>query len=141
MEQINNLVLRDPLIFPDDKILHEVLESTYSYYEKLLNIFSSLELCPEWRYYNDGKAWLCKVTHKKRTIVWMSAWNGYMKATVYFPEKYTPGIFDLDIRESSKLMIQNCKNVGKSKPCTFEITDDETIADLLTIIHYKLRSK
>lgn len=55
-----------------------------------------------WRYYKDGKAWLCKVQKKRRTIVWMSAWKGYMQATVYVPGKFIEDIYSLDISEGMK---------------------------------------
>jgi hypothetical protein len=27
----------------------------------------------------------------------MSAWTGFIKATIYFPEKYTEGIYNLEV--------------------------------------------
>ena len=91
METINNIELRDENIYPDEKILESILGESYEAYEKLLGLFDRNEMTHEWRYYRDGKAWLCKVQRKKRTIVWMSAWKGFMQAVVYFPEKYQDG--------------------------------------------------
>jgi len=51
----------------------------------------------------------------------MSAWKGYMQATIYIPEKYIKEIYKLDISEDTKEKIRKTKNVGKSKPCIFEI--------------------
>ncbi len=95
----------------------------------------------EWRYYRDGKAWLCKVQKKKRTIVWMSAWKGYMKAVIYFPEKYIDGIYNLDISEEMKKKIMETKNVGKSKPCIFEIRDKDLIEEFKKVMQFKIISK
>lgn len=33
---------------------------------------------PEWRYYKDGKSWLCKITQKNKTIVWISLWEPFL---------------------------------------------------------------
>lgn len=34
------------------------------------------QLSPEWRYYNDGKSWLCKMLSKKKNLFWLSIWEG-----------------------------------------------------------------
>ena len=95
----------------------------------------------EWRFYNDGKLWLCKVQHKKRTIVWMSAWKGLIKATIYFPEKYIHDIYSLDINQKTKDYIKNTSNTGKSKPCTFDIKTTSVPKDFSKIMQLKLKVK
>lgn len=95
----------------------------------------------EWRYYHDGKAWLCKVQKKARTIVWMSAWDGYVKATVYVPETHIEGLFELDIPEVEKERIRGTKKVGKSQPCSFDIKTDDVLPAFEKVMRYKLASK
>jgi hypothetical protein len=141
MEQINDIELRDETVFPDDAVLERVLGPSFPRYGRLLSLFGRLGLTHEWRYYRDGKAWLCKVQKKTRTIVWMSAWPGFMKATVYFPEKDTAGIFDLPLREETKTRIRNTKNVGKSKPCMFDINEEAALDDIEAVLIYKIASK
>ena len=141
METINNKELRDENIFPDEKVLRSILGRSYKAYTKLLKLFKTLEMNHEWRYYRDGKAWLCKVQKKKRTIVWMSAWKGFMKATVYFPEKYLERVYELDIHEVTKDRIRSTKNVGKSKPCIFEIRNEKILKDLEKIMNLKIKCK
>jgi len=98
-------------------------------------------LSHEWRYYHDGKAWLCKVQHKKRTIVWMSAWKGYMQATVYVPEKHIDKIYALEISEACKDKIRNTKNTGTSKPCIFEVRDTAVLKDFTQVMLFKIKTK
>ena len=33
----------------------------------------------EWRYDNDGNAWLGKVVRKKKTVCWVSVWDRFFK--------------------------------------------------------------
>lgn len=141
METINNIELRDESIYPDENVLRSILDKSYESYVKLLEIFSKNEMLYEWRYYRDGNAWLCKVQKKKRTIVWMSAWRGYMQATVYFPEKYIENIYRLDIREDVKRKIESTKQVGKSKPCIFEIRDENILTDFIKVMKLKMECK
>ena len=141
METINAIELTDPDIFPDDVVLKKVLRSSFGAYEALLDIFSQNGMTVEWRYYNDGKAWLCKVQRKKRTIVWMSAWKGFLKAVIYFPERLVNDICSLDISDESKDRFRNTKNVGKSKPCIFEIKNREIFKDLSQVMQFKIIAK
>ncbi|MBM3701246.1 MAG: DUF3788 family protein [Actinobacteria bacterium] len=141
METINNIELRDGNVYPDEKVLRKVLNEGYDSYAMLLDLFKKNELSYEWRYYRDGKAWLCKVQIKKRTIVWMSAWNGYMQATIYFPEKYLEKVYDLSISEETKIKIKSTKYVGKSKPCIFEIRDINNLNDFSKVMKLKIECK
>ncbi len=133
--------LRDENTYPDDKILGEVLGNSYGAYTKLLKLFARYEMISKWRYYKDGKAWLCKVQKKKKTIVWMSAWKGYMQATIYFPVRLLDDILALDIPEDLKEHISKTKNVGKSNPCTFFIRDPEILVDFEKVMQFKIRSR
>lgn len=141
MEQINNIELINPSIYPTNEVLEEVLGESFSIYLEVLVIYEKLGLKPEWRYYRDAKAWLCKVVKGKKTIVWMSAWKKYMQATVYFPEKYIKNILALDISEVTKKAIINTNNVGKSKPCMFLLDEHKTIKDFTEVMQYKIRLK
>jgi hypothetical protein len=141
MEQINNIELHDGNIYPDDNVLKNVLGKSFEAYSELLKLFDEYEMTYDWRYYKDGKAWLCKVQKKKRTIVWMSAWKGYMKATIYFPGKYVDELGRLDIAEETKQKILETNNVGKSKPCTFEIKNKGIIKDFSKVMEYKIETK
>ena len=141
MEQINDLELRDETAFPDDAVLERVLGPSFQRYRQLIGLFEKHALTHEWRYYRDGKAWLCKVQKKTRTIAWMSAWPLFMKATIYFPEKHAAGIFDLMLSEETKTRIRTAKNVGKSKPCMFEITETADLSELEAVLLYKIASR
>jgi len=141
MEQINYLVLRDPNIYPDPEVLKNILKDTYPVYEHILQLYEKYGFLLEWRYYNDGKAWLGKVTFKKKTVIWMSAWTGFIKATIYFPEKYTEGIHNLELNPDLLDFIKSTNNVGRSKPCMFELKSMDIIPDFETLIKYKLTCK
>ena len=141
METINNIELRDENIYPDEMVLRSILDQSYEAYTNLLELFQKYEMNYEWRYYRDGKAWLCKVQKKKRTIVWMSAWKGFMKATIYFPIRLLETVLELDISEELKEKINNTRNVGKSKPCIFEARSKEMLTDFEKVMKLKIVSK
>ena len=141
MDTINTIELTNECVYPDEKVLKDVLGDSYSAYCELLQVFDSKKMEREWRYYKDGKAWLCKVQYKKKTIVWMSAWKGYMQATVYVMDRHLEGLLGLEISEKTKERIMNTKNVGKSKPCIFEVKKTDILTDVEKVIDYKISAK
>ena len=141
METINNIELRDESVFPDEKVLRNILGNSFEAYSELLQLYDYNELTPEWRYYHDGKAWLCKVQKKKKTIVWMSAWKAFMQVTIYIPERLIDKVYGLPISKDTVDIIQKTKNVGKSKPCIFEVRTSEILKDFSEVMKFKIDAK
>jgi len=94
VETINNIELKDENIYPDETVLRSVIDKAYDVYARLLEYFDRNEMVHEWRYYDDGKAWLCKVQKKNRTVVWMSAWKAFFSK--YFLNSSTSVILFLN---------------------------------------------
>ena len=132
--------LRDPEIIPSEKVLNEVLgNSVYSVLATLLGRITSPEygLNIKWRYYNDGKAWLGKITQKKKNILWLSIWEGFFKTSSYFTEKHLKSFAELDISKTQKEELAAMKPIGKLFPLTVDISRKEQLTDLLTVIAFK----
>jgi len=138
MEQINTVELRDPTIYPDEAVLHKILGDSYLAYKALLKLYDTMGMVYEWKYYTDGKAWLCKVQKKKKTVIWMSAWKEYMQATIYIHDKDIEKFKSLDVRQEVKERIVLAKKVGKSLPCMFEIRDQEILKDIEKVALLKI---
>ena len=141
METINTIQLGDESVFPDEDVLKSVLGRSHRAFCALIDLFDRNEMSHEWRYYRDGKAWLCKVQKKKRTILWMSAWQGFMKAVVYIPLKHMDDVYALPISDETKDRFRATKNVGQSKPCIFEVRNQKVLKDLDTVMQFKMRTK
>ena len=135
--------LKDPDVYPSDKVLKKVLGNAYSVFGELVKRVMSSEyaLIMDWRYYKDGNAWLCKVVHKKKTIFWLSIWEGYFKTTFYFTEKTGKAISDLSIDKKLKETFYRSKSIGRLIPLTTVVSDRKQIPDLLRIIDYKKNLK
>ena len=129
--------LTDPEIFPTPEVLKTTLGGSYPAYERLTGRFQEYGLDHTWNYYKDGKAWLCKVIYKKKTVFWLSAWDGYFKTTFYFTEKTAPGIDSLEIQKSIKNNFHNAPHIGKLIPLTMEFGDSDLVEDFYRIVAYK----
>ncbi|SBW05822.1 DUF3788 family protein [uncultured Dysgonomonas sp.] len=134
------MLLRDPDIFPSEEVLENVLgESIYHVLASFLETITDEEyaLVIEWRFYNDGKAWFGKVLYKKKTVLWLSVWEGYFKTSFYFTEKHLEKIAALDIAKTVKDEFAITKPAGRLLPMIFNISSQEQVKDLLTVVRFK----
>ncbi len=133
-------LLKDPDILPTAEVLEKVLGKKYPVFREFLNSAESEEfkLSPEWRYYKDGKAWLCKITFRKKTVVWLSVWPDCFKLGFYFTEKSGGGIPDLKINDSYKKDYLNHAPIGKLKPLVIETRMKSQLSDINILIKYKI---
>lgn len=133
------MLLRDAGIFPSGKILEEALGEKFNILVSFLKTITNNEyaLTLEWRYYNDGKAWLGKVVHKKKIIFWLSVWEGFFKTSFFFTEKHLEAIAELDISETIKDEFAKAKTIGKLIPMIFDVNEENQLDDLLTVVQFK----
>jgi len=136
-------LLREPEIFPSKEVLKDVLGKVYDVLEELESRLTQNEfaLTLDWHYYNDGKSWLGKVCHKKKTVFWLSVWDGYFKTTFFFLERHLESIAALDISEQIKEEFCRTKSVGKLLPMLISINRQEQLADLLKVVEFKKKAK
>jgi len=132
-------LLTDQEVQPTKEVLKNALGESYVAFDELLEIITNSEvgLAAEWRYYKDGKSWLCKVTFKKKTIFWLSVWDQYFKVGFYFMERNRLDIENLDIQNSIKDDFKSSKNIGKLLPLVVNMRKKEQIPDVLKIVEYK----
>jgi hypothetical protein len=75
--------------YPSDEVLLRVLGRTKRTWDAFMAMISQHypSFSGEWRYYNDGKSWLYKLTTKKKTVCWVSVWPQAFKTAFYFSDK------------------------------------------------------
>jgi len=142
-ELMEKPLLGDNQTYPTKSVLEKALGDSYPVYEELIKIITGADygLVPEWNYYKDGKAWLCKVCLKNKTIFWLSVWDKYFKTGFYFTAKNSPGILELDIDTKIKEDFNDHKPVGKLCPLVIDVNRKEQIRDVLKVIEYKKKLK
>ena len=133
-------LLREPEVFPSKEVLKLALSEVYNVLEELETILTQNEfaLTFDWHYYKDSKSWLCKGCHKKKTIFWLSVWDGFFKTSFFFLERHLEGIAALQINENSFTLE---KEWGKMIPLIFNINNKKQFPDLLKMIEFKKKSK
>ena len=133
-------LLQEAEIFPSKEVLKNALGKVFSVLEELETRLTQDEfaLTFNWHYYRDSKAWLCKVSHKKKTVFWLSVWDGYFKTSFFFLERHMEGIAALEIDENNFTMK---KEWGKMIPLIFNINNKKQFSDLLKVVEFKKKSK
>lgn len=97
-------------------------------------------LLMEWRFYNDGKAWLCKVSRKKKTVFWLSVWDGFFKTSFYLTGKHASGVAELEIEPQLKAEFFDRKPVGKLIPLVIRVFKKDQVKDVIRVIEYKIKA-
>lgn len=118
-------LLRDKAVPPGDDVLQNPL------YTALTEGLQS-----EWRYYNDGKAWLCKVADGRKTVFWFSVWEGFFRVSFFFLERHLEGLAALEIAHGRLE-----KSTGKLLPLIFDVRDEAPIAEIRRVVEFKKKAK
>ena len=137
---MGEMLLKEQGIYPSKEVLKHTLGNVYDVLEALETRLTQEEfaLTFDWHYYKDSKGWLCKVSHKKKTIFWLSVWDGFFRTSFFFLERHLEGIAALEIDEDSFIME---KKWGSMIPLIFNITKQEQIEGLLKMVEFKKKAK
>ena len=131
------LILKDGNVFPDKEVLRCALKGDFSLFEAFSDLLSELGVTPEWNFYRDGGAWLCKMLLKKKNLGWIAVFDGYFSITFYFLERHLEAIAALDISEQIKEDFCRMKPHGKLLPMRIIAADSMAIKDIATVIQLK----
>ena len=134
---METLALRDGDILPTQEVLEAVLGSSYPAFKELNALLISMEIRPEWNYYRDGKAWLCKMMFKKKNMGWLHVYDGFFRVSFFFMERHLSAIADLNISDYIKEDFYEMKPVGKLLPMSIVVGDKEKLEDVLTVLRFK----
>ena len=138
---MENLILTDPMVNPENDVLETALGKNYNRYKEFVDKINVQNLIVEWNYYKDEKSWLGKILNKKKNLCWLSVWNTGFKLTFYFTEKTIKGIHELEIDNEIKNMIDNIKPIGKLFPIIMIIENKKLMNDGIKILEYKMNLK
>ncbi|HSV99139.1 MAG TPA: DUF3788 family protein [Sedimentisphaerales bacterium] len=135
--------LTDQDEYPDDEVLIRHLGGVKRAWDSFFAFLKENHpsFVTEWRYYNDGKSWLCKVTQKKKTVCWVSVWDRLFKTTFYFPDRAEELIVASKLAREYIDQFVNGKKYGKIRGVTVEIKKLADLKATKTLIDIKEQIK
>lgn len=150
MNKEQKQLLRDPSVKPTDDMIVDCLGPAGEVYTKFLEELKVYGISlMDWRFYNDGKAWLSKGeykwttargTNKVKPIFWISIWDGFFKISFNFSEMTRDKLLSLPISENTKIMIENIEpNGSKMKfiPVIFDVDDEKQFEEILLVAQFR----
>lgn len=135
----NKLCLNNKDEYPTDEILATYLGDAKKAWDAFIDMLKNdfPEITYEWRYYNDGKSWLCKVTKKKKTVCWVGVFDKYFRTTFYFTDKAADLITESKLSKKYKDQFISGKYYGKIKGISIEIIKPSNLDDTRILIGIK----
>jgi len=153
---VGKQLLCNPDIKPTNGLIAEGLGEAYLAYAKFIKELEehfAISLM-DWRFYNDGKAWLSKGEYKWITlrgankvkpIFWLSIWEGFFKVSFFFSASLQNELMNLSIGQKTKDIIKQAKAMGKTMrfiPVVLDVTNEKQLGDVYAIAeHRKLKVK
>ena len=136
-------VLHDPDVFPSDELIFAHLGKARRLWEQVRERLP--HVCPgaqsQWRYYQDGKSWLMKVTFRKKTLCWVSVDTGSFRMTFYFTDKAASRIADSDLPTDLKEQFVTGRRSGKIRGITVRFTRKVDVHAACSLIAIKAQLK
>jgi hypothetical protein len=143
MAENEKIVLSDKSVIPSDDFIFSVIGERKVHWIRIMNYLS--ESYPDasgtWNYYNDGKQWLFKFVHKKKTIFWAALLTGAFRITFYLGNKADSIIENSNLPVSIKEEFKSAKRYGQIRPVTFIVRDDTDVDNVLNMIVLKSKIK
>ena len=144
-------LLRDPNTEPTAEIIATGLGVAYGAYVKFVKELGDRYgiTLMDWRFYNDGKAWLSKGEYKWTTargadkvkpIFWLSIWEGLFKVSFFFSVGVRDELRGLPISDETKEVIKNAQPMGKTArfiPLVMDIDSERQLSDVYAIAEFR----
>ncbi len=143
-------LLRNPEIEPTAEIIAEGLSESNSVYVRFVEQLKEHAVSlMDWRYYNDGKAWLSKGEYKWTTargtnkvtpLFWLSIWEGFFRISFFFSTKVQDELLTLPMSQEAKAIIENAKPMGKTArfiPVIFDVDGNRQLDDLFVLMQFR----
>ena len=136
-------ILTDKNQFPTDEIIFSHIGKKKILWISLFEFIQQQypDFNKEWRYYNDGKSWLLKVTQKAKTIFWLSVIEGTFRITFYFTDKAQKEIQNSTLPLELKEQFQTGKKYGKIRGVTLVFKNKKDNISAEELIRIKLSVK
>ncbi len=141
-------LLRDPQIEPTDEAIAQALGAAHDAYVRFVEGLQQRDIQVDWRYYNDGKAWLGKGLYawttargarKEVTAFWLSIWEGFFRVSIFIPEKTRAEALQLSLNGETTQRIADAQQMGKLKffPLVFDMRSGEGLEDIYTLADFR----
>lgn len=143
MAENEKTVLSDKSVIPTDEYIFSLIGDNKLHWKRIMDHLSEnyKDFNGSWNYYNDGKRWLFKMVHKKKTIFWCSIVDNTFRITIYLGNKAEAIIENSDLPRAVKDEFKTAKRYGLIRPVTFVIKSETDVENVFKMIAIKSKMK
>jgi len=143
MSEKENILLSDKNVYPTDEYIFSIIGDKKQLWKNIMEHMSNnyKDSLGQWNFYNDGKKWLFKMIHKKKTIFWAGILTDTFRITFYLGNKAETLIENSDLPQNIKEEFRTAKRYGLIRPVTLIINDKTDIDNVLKMIGIKSKIK
>ena len=140
---MEELILKDRDQFPTEDVIFSHIGKNKALWQSLFDYIHSKypDFSEQWRYYNDGKSWLLKVTKKSKTIFWLNVIKNTFRTTFYFTDKAEELILKSPISDKLKEEFKTGKRYNKIRGITVTYKNKKDVEYVKALIETKLSIK
>jgi hypothetical protein len=140
---MNLIVMTDPNVQPTEELIFSIIGENSIFWDKIIDYLydKHSDITEEWRFYNDGKAWLYRALRKKKTIYWIGVIKDTFRVSFWISEKAIPMIESSDLPDRIKEEYRNAKPFNHSRCITVTVRLDEDLENVLKLIDLKMKIK
>jgi hypothetical protein len=133
------LVLTDKSVNPTEDLIFSIIKENREHWISLMEGIHSkfAGASGEWRYYNDGKSWLFKMTLKKKTLFWLGVQSDTFRVTFYFGDKAESFIENSALPASVINDFINGRRFGKLRAITYKMYSSFDVENALMTAEIK----
>lgn len=133
-------ILKDQIQYPTKEVIYSCIGDTktlwISFFEYIHQ--NHPDFSEEWKYYNDGKNWLLKVSKKSKTVFWVSVLKDTFRITFYFTDKAEESINKSEILDELKEQFKNGKRYNKIRALSIVFRNKMDIGYAKSLIAIRL---
>jgi hypothetical protein len=143
MSEKENLVLSDKQITPNDDYIFSIIGEKRILWQNIMNYASEnyKDISGSWNYYNDGKQWLFKLVHKKKTILWAGILKDTFRITFWFGNKAESLIESSNLTQTIKDDFKTAKKYGAIRAVSIKVYDQADVDNVMKLIALKHKIK
>ena len=136
-------ILSDKNEFPTEKIIFSHIGKSKILWHSLFEYIRTdhSDFIDNWKYYNDGKSWLLKVSRKSKTIFWLSILKNTFRVTFYFTDRAEEAINKSLISDELKKQFRDGKRYNKIRGLTITFKYKKDVECAKALIAIKLSIK
>ena len=143
MSDSANPLLTDKQTYPTDDLIFSIIGDNKIHWQSIMTYMSQnyKDSLGQWNFYNDGKRWLFKMVHKKKTVFWAGILTDAFRITFYLGNKAETIIENSELPEIIKEEFKTAKKYGLIRPVSFIIKDQTDVDNVLKMIDKKSKLK